>query len=498
MLLEAMVQALQNFLTVELWLVIGLGMVIGLVFGLIPGVGGMLALAITLPFVFKMTPEQALPLMMSILAIQFMGGAITSILLNLPGTAGSIATLFDGFPMSQKGEAGRALGASLTASGLANILTAILALAMVFLILPLVMAFRSADMVFVMLLGITFIGVLGSGSMIKGLISGGMGLLISLIGYQATTGVPRLTFGSLYLYDGIAMVPFFLGVFAVPEMIALATRGGSISQSKVVIKGMQDVLRGVRDVFRHWKLVIRSEIIGFTIGSIPGLGASAATFIAYGEAKRTSKHPERYGTGIVEGVIAPESANNACESGALLTTLALGIPGSAVMAILMGAMLMLGITPGPEMLTKHLDLSLTLIWIIAVTGVIGAAICIPLASRLSRLAFVPADILVPLVVVILFVGSFSSNEVFGSIITFLIFGAVGLIMRRYGYNRPALALGFILGLLFERYFFIALKVAGPLFFMRPISLIIISVIIAFLIYRPVKKLIQQRRGVKKA
>ena len=494
----AIVGALQNFLSPELWLFIGIGTVIGLIFGLIPGISGMLAITLMLPFIWVMTPMQALPLMMTIMAIQFMGGAISAILLNLPGTPGSSATLIEGFPMTQRGEGGRALGAAQAASGLGNILTAFVALAVIPLILPMVVALRSADMVFIILLGITFIGVLATGSMVKGLLSGGIGLMISFIGFQPATGADRFIFGMPYLYDGIGLIPLLLGLFAIPEMVALATRGGTIARAQAVIKGTADVWRGVRDVFSNWTLVVRSQLIGFIAGAIPGVGASPATFIAYGQAKATSKHPETFGKGNVEGVIAVESANNACESGALLTTLALGIPGSPIMALMLGAITMLGLFPGPDMLTKHLDLSLTLVWVIAVSGVIGVVICLPLAPHLSRIAYIPGGILVPLVLVLALTGAYGYHKMFNDVTVAVIFGVLGLMMRRFDFNRPALLLGFILGPIFEKFFFIALKVDGPLFFVRPISIALILLIITVIAYGPVKDALQRRRGISTA
>jgi TctA family transporter len=362
-----------------------------------------------------------------------------------------------------------------------------------------IMALRMGDMVFLILLGITFIAVLGEGSMLKGLISGGLGLLISFIGWQAVTSVARFTFGSLYLYDGIKMVPLAVGLFAVPEMIALTTRGGTLARAGAVYKGLADVWLGMKDVVRHWTLVLRSSIIGFICGAIPGVGASIACFIAYGHAKQTSKHPERFGTGTVEGVIAPESANDAKEGGAVLTTLALGIPGSAVMALLLGAFLVLGLVPGPEMVTKHLDLSITLVLVIIVASVIGELfIAIPLAPFLSRVAFIPGRILAPLVLVIAFLGAYSYREQFEDVIVTLIFAALGLVMRKYGFNRAALFLGFILGFLFERYLFLALNLTGPLFFLRPISLALILITLASIFYGPVRNWISRRQGGSQA
>jgi len=498
MILEAFAQALQNFGDLGLLVFMVGGVITGLIFGIIPGIGGLLAMALFLPFIFVMRPEDALPFLVAVSAVCYTGGAITAILLNIPGQEPSAATLIDGYPMTQKGEAGRALGAALTSSGLGGVVTVFVALAMIPLILPMVMAILSADLVFIILLGIAFMGVLTTGSQIKGLVSGGLGLLISLIGFVAITGEPRFTFGSVYLYEGVALVPLILGIFAIPEMIALAVEGGTIAKTEVVIKGMRDVWDGAKDVLRHWTVWLRSTIIGYIIGIVPGIGATAATFIAYGQAKQTSKHPEKFGTGTVEGVIAPESANNAKEAGSLLTTLALGIPGSAAMAILLGAFMMLGLLPGPEMMTKHLDLSLTLLLVIIVANILAVAICFPAAPRLARVATVPGRILIPLVLVIALVGVYAYREFFSDVIVALVFSVLGLAMRRFGFNRPALVLGYVLGGLFEHYLFIALAVSGPLFFVRPISLTVIFIIIALFTFGPVKNLVQRRRGVKRA
>lgn len=496
MVLEAFLDALQNFGSVELWFFMTIGVIYGLIMGVIPGIGGLVSLVLFLPFVFLMRPEQALPFMVAVGAVLCMGGSVTAILLNIPGTAPNAATLIDGFPMTQKGEGGRALGAALTSSGIGSIITVVVALAMVPLVLPMVMAIHSADLVFIILLGISFIAVLEAGSTIKGIISGGLGLLIAFVGFQAGSGVARFTFGSLYLYDGIGLIPLALGIFAVPEMVALATKRGTLAGTSAVIKGMGDVWWGVTDALRRWTLILRSSIIGFIVGLIPGIGGTVASFIAYGQAKQTSKHPDRFGTGFVDGVIAPESANDAKEGGALLTTLALGIPGSPAMAILLGAFLMLGLIPGPEMMTEHLDLSLTLLLVILVASVVGAAIFLPLASRMARIATVPGRVLVPLILVVIFMGAFAYQGNLNDVIMTLIFGIVGLAMRRYGYNRPALLLAFILGGLFEKYLFIALKAAGPLFFLRPIALVIILIMLALFIREPIKRLIQGWRGVR--
>lgn len=498
MVLEALLQSLQFFTHIGFWVALIAGTIIGLIFGLIPGVSSILALTLFLPFVFAMTPDIALPYMVALTSVTYLGGAATAILLNIPGTEPSAATLIDGYPMTQKGEGGRALGASFMASGLGGIFTVFIALAMIPVLLPFVMALRNADMVFLVLLGITFIAVLGSGSMVKGLISGGLGLLLSLIGFQEVTGVPRFTFGLPILYEGIPLVPLALGLFALPEMITLAMRGGTIARSGVKIKGMQDVWRGAMDVFHHKWLFVRSSVIGYIVGLIPGIGAITSTFVAYSQAKQTSKHPERFGTGIVEGVIAPESANNATMSGSLLTTLALGLPGSAPMALLLGALIMLGLLPGPDMLTQHLDLSLSLILVVIVANLLATIICFPLATKLAKVAYIPTRLLSPIIIVIALVGAYAVRENFIDITLALIFTLPGLAMRRWHYNRPALLLGYVLGVLFERYFFLALAIDGPLFFVRPISLVLIVIIVATVTYGPLKDWLQRRRGARPA
>lgn len=485
--------ALHHFMNVQVWLFLLFGVVIGLIVGILPGIGGMVAIAILLPFVFMAPPELAFTLIMSIWASQYLGGSITTILLNVPGEAANAATLFDGFPLSEKGEAGWALGAAQMAGLLAHIITIVVALLMIPFIIPLVMLLRIGDMVFIILIGLTFIATLSSESIIKGLISGCFGLIIGFIGYQPGTGVHRFTFGSLYLYDGVSLIPIMIGMFAIPEMVALATRGGSISRTQVAVTRLSDVFRGVKEVLRHKSLVARCQLIGFLVGIAPGAGASPAAFIAYAHAKQTSKHPETFGKGNVEGVIAPESANQACGAGDLLTTLALGIPGSPPMALLLGAMTMLGLIPGPEMITKNLDLSLMMLWSLAISAMIAALICFLSAPTLAKIAFLPGRLLVPLVLAVSMTGAFANRESAADLIAVVIFGALGLIMRRFGYNRPALILGFVLGGIFENYLFLALKVAGPLFFMRPFDLILILVIIMAVAYEPVMRARRRRR-----
>lgn len=498
-MLENVVQALSNFANISIWLWIMGGVISGLIIGVLPGIGSVTGLALFLPFTFKLQPLEALPLMVSLASVGFTGGAITAILLGIPGETSSIPTTFDGYPMTKKGQGARAIGAAVMGSLLGGVAAAFLALGMMFAVLPMVMAVTSMDMVFVILIGLAFIGVLGKGSMIKGLISGGVGILISSVGLAVLTGEPRFTFGFAFLYDGIHIIPVALGMFAVPPMVDLALQGGAstITTGEVIIMGMKDVWEGIKDVFRHWGLWLRSTIIGYIFGVIPGVGASVAVFVAYGQAKQTSKHPELFGTGIVEGVIAPESCDNAKEAGSLLTTLALGIPGSLTGAMYLGAMLMMGLIPGPEMITKHMDMSLTLLIVVAVSNIIAAGICFALAPHMAMIARIPGRVLVPTILVFIFAGCFAHRGYFEDIIVMVIFSVIGVAARRFGYNLGGFAIGYILGGLFENYLFISLQIGGPLFFLRPISLFLIFILIAFFTYSPLKNAFKIKRGEPK-
>ena len=493
-LVGSLLEAIQFFGNPSLLLLVFGGCIAGIIIGIIPGVGGIVGLALALPFLFLLKPEEALPFAVALTSVAYTGGAITAILIGVPGTGPNAATLIDGFPMTEKGEGARALGAAFAASGLGGVLSGVLALGMVFLIIPLIMGLRLGDMAVVILLGLIFIGVLGGRSPIKGLISGGLGLLISLIGYQARTGAARFTFGFDYLYDGIQLVPFVVGLFAIPPMVNLALSGGTIAKTSARYEGIAAVIKGMKDVLRHWALWLRSSIIGYIAGVIPGVGGDVATFIAYGQAKQFAKNRDEFGTGIVEGVIAPESANNAKEGGALLTTLALGIPGSGVMVLLLGIIQAVGLIPGPRMLTENLSLSLYLILIIIVVNILAIIICLPLASPLARIARLSGGILVPIVIILGFIAAYAARTYILDIVIAIVVGVIGIVMERFGFSRPAMLLGFVLGFLFEKYLWFGINMSGPTFFLTPGSLTMIAVIVIVLVLNPLRALIARRRG----
>jgi len=474
------------------------GIIIGLIFGLMPGISILPAMAVLLPLTYGMDPAIALSLLVAVQAVGFTGGSVTAILVNIPGTGSNAATLLDGFPLTKKGQGGRAVGAALCASGLGGLFGGIVLALIIPVAYSVVMLFGSGETALMGLLGLTFIAVLSGDSVIKGFIAGLVGIMISFIGIHGVTGTVRFAFGNLYLYDGLSMIPVILGMFALPEIFELIfKRGGTIAEiDRSVLKqtGWTQVYAGVKDVFRHWVLFIRCSVIGVIIGIIPGVGGAVAQFIAYGHAKQTSKHPELYGTGTIEGVIAPEAANNSKEGGSIVPTVAFGIPGSIAMVLLLAAFLIHGIQPGPAMLTEHLDLTWTIVICLIVSNVLGAAMLLPFVSSLARIAFVRGRLLIPTILVVAAFGAFANKLEFWDIVLAFEFGILGYVMVKTGYNRVALLLGFILGNMVERYLTISVSALGAAFLLRPAALALSIMIVLMLVYTPVKNLLQNRKG----
>ncbi len=499
MILEAFIRGAVALVEPEVILFMFLGVVVGLILGIIPGISAMIGIVLVMPFIYKMSPWIALPFILALMSVGYTGGAISAILVGIPGIPPNAATVIDGYPMTRKGEGGRAIGAAVMASMAGGVAGVPISLLIIPLIIPVVLAFRWPELFMMMLLGLSFISLMTAGSIIKGLISGAMGLIVSLVGLYSLTGEPRLTFGTLFLFDGVRMIPMFLGLFGIAELIDMLVRGETtIAQVETIRVKLRDVLQGVQDVIHYRLLWLRCTIIGYIIGLLPGVGAPTATFICYGQAKAISKNPEKFGTGCVEGVIAPESANNAKEAGALLTTLAFGIPGSAVMALLLGVFMLLGLKPGPGMVLDHLDLTINMMLTIVVANIVGGFICFFAAPYLVRIAWVRMDFLFPLILVIVFFGAYASVEEMPDLIVALLFGLLGFFMMRFGYSRPALTLGFVLGTLFESYLFLSLQSRGPLFFVTPISLVMIAILVGLYTYRPLMPVFTRwfRRGKK--
>jgi putative tricarboxylic transport membrane protein len=358
------------------------GIFIGFWVGILPGLGGAATLALMLPFIYTMDPTSAFAFLLGSNAVTATTGDITSILFGVPGEGTTASTIVDGHPMAKNGEAGRALGAALMSSLIGAIFGAFVLALAIPVAAPLVLSIGSPEFFMLALLGITFVGSLSGGNITKGLMAGGLGLVISTVGLDPIRGIPRFTFEgvlgqgpSIFLWDGISLIAVTIGLFAIPEIIDLAIKGTSIAREKVEKLG--GVMEGVKDAFRHWWLVLKCSALGAYVGILPGVGGGTAQWVAYAYAVQSSPNKERFGKGAVEGVLGPGAANNSTRGGDLITTVAFGIPSSVSTAILFGAFLIQGIVPGPDMLNpaKHLTLTFSFVWIIIVANIITVAVC---------------------------------------------------------------------------------------------------------------------------
>jgi TctA family transporter len=385
---------------------------------------------------------------------------IPAVLFGVPGTVGSAATILDGYPMAKKGEAGRAFGAAFTASVIGGLYGAMLLALSIPIIRPIILEIGSPELLAICVFGLSLVAVLSGSTPLKGLAAACIGLMVATAGDDPQTGTLRWTFDTLYLYDGLPVVPLALGLFAVPEIADMVITRQSISgDAKSISRWSQ--WEGVKDVFRNKFLVFRCASIGTFLGAVPGIGASVIDWIAYGHAVRSIKDSGKtFGKGDVRGVIASESSNNAKEGGALLPTIAFGVPGSASMALILGAFLIHGLIPGPELLTTRLDITYTLVWSVAIANILGAGICFMFANQLAKVALVRIGILAPVVLAVTYIGAFQGQNSWGDISALLIFGFVGWSMKRLRWPRPPLILGFVLGALVERYMFISVNRYG--------------------------------------
>ncbi|MDA1325651.1 MAG: tripartite tricarboxylate transporter permease [Proteobacteria bacterium] len=457
-------QALKILFTWERMGFLSIGVILGLILGVIPGLGGLVGLSLLLPFTFDMDAYTALAMMMGLSAVTVTSDTIPAVMFGVPGTVGSAATILDGYPMARKGEAGRAYGAAFTASVIGGLWGALLLGVSIPILRPLILHIGSPELLSFCVFGLSLASVLSGGSLLKGLGGACIGLIIATAGDDPQTGTLRWTFDSLYLWDGLPVVPLALGLFAIPELADLAIQQKSINASGEDFE-RQDTrrgqLQGIKDCWDNWFLILRCATIGAGLGAVPGIGASVVDWIAYGHAARTEKDAAlTFGKGDVRGVIASESSNNAKEGGALVPTIAFGVPGSASMALILGAFLIHGLVPGPDMITKKLDVTYTMVWSVAVANIMGAGVCFTFANQLAKLALLRVGILCPTVIAVVFVGAFQGSRQWGDIYALLGFGFLGFVMKRLRWPRPPLVLGFVLGGLVERYMFISVERYG--------------------------------------
>ena len=472
-----------------------LGIGLGFWVGLLPGLGGATTLALMLPFIYTMQPVEAFAFLLGMHAVVATTGDITSVLFGVPGEGTSAATILDGHAMAKKGEAGRALGAAL-ASSLVGAIVGAFALALAIpVVRPLVLSFGSPELFMLAIVGIAFIASLsaqGVRGMLRGFLAGGLGLFLATVGQDPQAGVARYTLGTLYLWQGLELIPVLVGIFAIPEIIDLVVRGTSIAGTRPSGRISKGAFEGVKDTFRHFGLTIRCSLIGTFIGIMPGMGGAVAQWMAYGHATQSARNAEErkgFGAGDVRGVLGPGAANNSKEGGSLIPTIAFGVPGSTAMAILLGAFFLLGMVPGPDMLSKHLPVTFSMVWTIVLANVITVLACFMFLNRLASLTTVRGQLLIPVILMLVFIGSYTSNNHYGDIVVTLLFGGVGYLMVLGGWPRAPFVLGLVLGKIAENYLYISVARYEAAWLTRPVVLVLIALAIAVILY----PLFQSRR-----
>jgi putative tricarboxylic transport membrane protein len=489
--------ALLGVITSGSFVFVLIGVLLGLCFGIIPGLGGTTALALLIPITFSMDSLDAMYLAGGVMGATSFGGSITAILLNTPGTAPNAATTFDGYPLAQQGRAGEAIGASATASAMGGLIGLITLMLFIPLAKEIVLLFGPVEFLLLTILGLVAIAVSSRGKLLRGLIAGGFGLLLAFVGVDTVSGHTRFTLETDYLWDGIPLVPTLTGLFAISQMIELSLKGGSVVTERVNVGNLTGLWKGVVAVFKHWTVLIRGSFIGTIIGAIPGLGGTVASFIAYTSTVQSSRDPSSFGKGNIIGVIAPESANNAKDGGSLVPTVAFGIPGSAETAVFLGILVLHGIDPGPTLLLENEREVYGLIIALTMSAVGASLIGLLTARWLVKITFVNVNILVPLVVTISLTGVYVLEGKPGDVILALVMGIVGYFMIRFDYPRLTLVIALVLGETAERSFHQSLMISDNnlvgLIMERPQAIILVLATLLTLLLPALRK-----RGKKAA
>ena len=458
---EALLSASGLIMHQEVFLFLAIGVVLGLSVGIFPGLGGIAGLSLMLPFIFGLDPIIGLALMVGLIAVVPTSDTFASVLMGIPGSSSSQATVLDGFPLSKQGHAARALSAAFASSLFGGIVGALFLTIFILVARPVVLEFQSPELLMVSIFGLSMVGILAGKIALKGVASAGLGLMIASIGEGPFNGELRLaSYEFPYLLDGFKLVIVGLGIFAIPEIVALLRKGGSINERSGLGDGW---LTGVKDWWEHKWLSIRCSIIGVLVGVIPGLGGSVVDWIAYGHAIQTTRDKTNFGKGEIRGVIAPESANNAKEGGGLVPTLLFGIPGSGSMAIFIGALALLGsgeLEVGQSMLTDNLDYTYSIVWLLAFANVLGTVLCIILAPQIARLTSIPFVLVAPFVFMIITFAAFQSGQDIFDLIVLFCIGILGILMRRFDWSRPAFLIGFVLAEPVENFSNNAYQIAG--------------------------------------
>ena len=478
-MLEAMIAGgEQLFSRPGIWLGFLIVLPLAVISGLKPG-GGVPVFVILLGLTSHLDPWVVVCTAIFYKAASDLMEPIPSILLGIPGGRSAQATVLDVYPMAQKGLAGVAIGASYTCNLVGGVFGALVLLALLPFARQLILIFGSAEFFLLTMIGVLTVAVVSSGAFIKGLLTGGLGIAIAMVGYSSIGGDIRATFGLNYLYDGVPLGPLVVGLFAIPEAVALVVGGKPVAGDRVeklMKEADKDVWRGILEGFRHFRLMIQSSAIGTAIGIMPGLGAPVAHWISYAVARTTEKGAhETFGKGDVRGVIASDAPNSSADGGELFPTLAFGIPGTASMSIMIAIFVLCGFTPGYSMMTNHLDVVVALVYVLIIANTLTVPIVMLFAPYLARLTLANPAILAPIVIWVAMLAAYMTTNSVADLLVVLIFAALGLFMKAYGWPRPPILIAVALGEIMEKYLWIAVNNYGFSMFLRPQFLSILAV-----------------------
>lgn len=476
------------------------GTVLGIVFGMLPGLSGTMGIAILLPITYSMSPVAALLLMVSIFCGSLYGGSISAILLSTPGTPAAAATIFDGYPMTKQGRASEALMEAAVSSFWGGVLSLVALFTMAPVIAKFSLKFGPIENFMIAIFGLTIIASIASKNMLKGLISGLVGLLMSCVGMDSFVGHARYTFGIAYLQTGIQLIVALIGLFSIPQVLSLVSSDNVAIVDKDMIRNLKPAKFTAKDICRYPVTYLRSSIIGTIVGIIPGAGGSIAAFLGYNEAKRASKTPELFGTGLREGVGASESANNAVSGGSLIPMLTLGIPGSTACAVMLGGMMVHGLLPGNDLFTVQANVIYPVMSGMFFSNLAFMIIGITCAKYFAYIARVPIYLLAPVIVVFCTVGAFAISNSMIDVYVMILFGVIGFFLTHFNFDVTPVVLGLILGTIAEgglgRAIMISGGVPGALssLFTSPICVVLLVISVASI----AAPLIREHRSKKAA
>ncbi len=469
-------------------LIIAVGVMVGIMVGAMPGLSPSTGVALLVPFSYTMSPALAIILLVSIYISSNYGGSITAVLINTPGTPSAAATALDGYPLTLQGQAGKGLGMSLVASTLGGIFGVLILILFAVPLARLAIAFHPADYFALAVFGLTTVGSLGTGNVLKALVAVLLGLLINTVGLDSISGVSRFTFAVDPLYDGFTLIPALIGLFALSVVFAAIEKG---KLDRTVTDQVSGDFPSRLELWKSKLTIARSSVLGTVIGIFPGAGATIASFISYGIAKQSSKRPEQFGKGALDGVAASEAANSSSVGGALIPLLALGIPGSATDAVLIGALQLHDITPGPLLFESNPEIVYGIFAALLVANAVMLVMGLYGVRVFAKVVQVPPGLLYPLIVAIALIGSFAVRNSFFDVGACFGFGVLGWLLKRYGYPVAPVVLGIVLGSLLEENFRRAVMMEGPtVFFTQPLaaSLLAISALLFLLpLYRARKQ-----------